>query len=590
MISGNKTVSFDRIQEEKVVYMNIFSSRNRKISKYSDISPYAIENYGSIQKERVSNDEEETEEKREIWYPVVDIAMSKTMYGVARAEGTGHFQMNQTALKELDGVQEIRYLEEDLEDWENNFLAEGEIKLTGFWICKQCDVRNGKVEETIDFLSDDWEGEIEFWSDESGSKEVLYRETVKAKGSCPPEKAEPEGEERYCKALKYSIEYILKNRIKKETSIYNHGLYLFYDHDAKTFRQPSWVWTWGPAISALLDAAQVPEITRDYPKEMLYEAAKQIGEASLRFQLKDPLSPAYGLVYCRRDYNLKIKRGYMEFLSPPDSLFMAGWGWMPLYAKTGEKKYLEAAKLLVEQTWRILQTNEDIIEQDYMMPDNKWKDWILDEAGFGMKAFAELYKEEPDERYREWGKRYIDQVLACFEREDGFWNRMWVRSTKTVWELSYHTRAMGWAMEGLLSSYQLLDDPIYLQKAEKMALAMMEYQSEDGSWYFQFDKGSENTGISEKGTAYWSGLLYRLYDATQNCQYQNAARKALDWCVKNQYFGDDLDGQGGIIGRTPSSGIIYRKFFDISCTYTSAFFADALMRERKYRKYNNKIS
>ena len=139
-------------------------------------------------------------------------------------------------------------------------------------------------------------------------------------------------------------------------------------------------------------------------------------------------------------------------------------------------------------------------------------------------------------------------------------------------------------MEGLLSSYKLLEDIVYLQKAEKMARAMMSYQNEDGSWYFKFDRGAEHTGISEKGTAYWSGLLYRLYDATQNPEYREAARKALDWCVENQYLGEDSDGWGGIIGRTPSSGIIYRRFFDLSCTYTSVFFADALVRGWKHRK------
>lgn len=585
MINRKRTLSLEGNYQGKTVYMDIFSSRNRVISKYSDVSPYAVGDYGSIQNEQVSNDkEEETEEKREIWYPVVDIVLDDSMCGVAAVAGSGRFQMNQTPAEELDGEKEIEYSREKLEDWENNFLASGSAALKNFWIRKRCTVSGGRVEEAVRFLSDDWEGEIEFWAEDSGAREVLYRESVKLKGNRLSENPGESPDDRYWNALRASVDYILKSQVQKKDSIYYQGLHLFYDHDAKTFRQPSWVWTWGPAISALLDAAEMPEVTKVYPRETLYQAAGEIGEATLRFQLKDPDSPAYGLVYCRRDYNLKIKRGYMEFLSPPDSLFMAGWGWMPLYAKTGEKKYLEATKLMVEQTWRILQTNDDIIEQDYMMPDNKWKDWILDEAGFGMKAFAELYKAEPDEKYRQWGKIYIDQILNCFEREDGLWDRMWTRSTKTVWEISYYTRAMGWAMEGLLSSYQLLEDKVYLQKAEKMARAMMSYQNEDGSWYFKFDRGAEHTGISEKGTAYWSGLLYRLYDATQNPEYREAARKALDWCVENQYLGEDSDGWGGIIGRTPSSGIIYRRFFDLSCTYTSAFFADALVRGWKHRK------
>lgn len=582
MINRKKILLSVGTYQKEAIYMDIISSRNRVISKYSDVSPYAVNDYGSIQKEQVSNDtENEVEEKREIWYPVVDVEMDRFTYGIAAVEGFGHFQMNQSPAEKLDGEAKIKYSKENLEDWENNFLTSGSVILKDFWIRKKCLASEGKIEETIVFLSDDWEGEIIFWTENSGIEKLLYRESVQLKGRRQFENQQESNEEKYWNALKASVDYILRSQIQKKDSIYYQGLYLFYDHDARTFRQPSWVWTWGPAVSALLDAAEIPEITKEYPREVLYKAAEEIGEASLRFQLKDPVSPAHGLVFCRRDYNLKIKQGYMEFLSPPDSLFMAGWGWMPLYAKTGKKKYLDATKLLVEQTWRILQTNTDIIEQDYMIPDNKWKDWILDEAGFGMKAFAGLYKAEPDEKYRQWGKIYIDQIRNCFEREDGLWNRMWTRSTKTVWEISYYTRAMGWAMEGLLSSYQLLKDRVYLQKAEKMACAMMNVQNEDGSWYFKFDKGGEQAGISEKGTAYWSGLLYRLYEDTHNLEYKKAAEKALNWCVDNQYFGEDPDGWGGIIGRTPSSGIIYRRFFDLSCTYTSAFFVDALARRRK---------
>lgn len=583
MVDKNIKVSYDIKGSQKHLYFDIISNRNRNISKYSDPSPHDIqvENLNVFQEEQVSNDRTlELAAGREIWYPVVDIQLNYGMSGVAELSGEGRYQINQSSEKMVRGEERAVFEVSELEYWENNLIADDGIRLKSFLIRKEYMDIAGKVEEEIIFLSAEWEGKIVFWTDDSGEKQILHEEEISIKHRViVPEIPEQSGRERYRNALKGSLDYILRSQVKKTDSLYYQGLNLFYDYDARTYRQPSWVWTWGPAISTLLDAAKVPEMEAEYSKEYLYEAAKQIGEASLRFQFTEDAShPAYGLVVCRTDYDVRIKNVCMKFLSPPDSLFLAGWGWMALYRHTGDQKYLEATRLLVEQTERLLHTNEDIIEQDYMIPANEWKDWILDEAGFGMKGIAELYAVLPDERYKACGRLYITQILNCLEREDGLWNRMWTRSTGTVSEISYHTRAMGWAMEGLLSSYQMFKENVYLEKAVKMADAMLKVQNEDGSWYFKFDKGSENQGIAEKGTAYWSGLLYRLYDDTGNPAYLAGAEKALEWCLEHQYWGEDSDGVGGIIGRNPSSGVIYRRFFDLSCTYTSAFFGDALIR------------
>lgn len=58
MINRKRTLSLEGNYQGKTVYMDIFSSRNRVISKYSDVSPYAVGDYGSIQNEQVSNDKE----------------------------------------------------------------------------------------------------------------------------------------------------------------------------------------------------------------------------------------------------------------------------------------------------------------------------------------------------------------------------------------------------------------------------------------------------------------------------------------------------------------------------------------------------
>ena len=72
-------------------------------------------------------------------------------------------------------------------------------------------------------------------------------------------------------------------------------------------------------------------------------------------------------------------------------------------------------QLMVEQTWRILQTNDDIIEQDYMMPDNKWKDWILDEAGIAnVKHFFTLLGKMSFTPYCKESFTYLDKQIFTF--------------------------------------------------------------------------------------------------------------------------------------------------------------------------------
>lgn len=588
-ITAYHRLSFGKIKFkgdlDKMNYLDIISDRNRVISRNSDPSPHiVVEGIDRLQQELVSNDQEgDSARQRDIWYPVVDIDLDETMYGVFELEGTGQYQVNHANPCMLNEAGTAEVPSSVLEHWENQFLADGDISITDFRIRKRCEhvIADGKAE--IQFLSDGWSGRIVLWSDDSGEARVLYEEEIQRKSSLYDNSKETGTKGIYGKALKTTVDYIIRNQVKKKDSRYYQGLYLFYDHDAKTYRQPSWTWTWGPAVNTLMEAAKIPEIAEAYPKDYLYQKACEIGEASLRFQFtEDPAHPAYGLVFCRRDFDLRIKNGWMDFLSPPDSLFMAGWGWMALYRHTGDEKYLEATRLLVEQTAWLLGTNPDIIEQDYMIPANEWKDWILDEAGFGMKGIAELSRALPEKVYKEWGKTYITQILNCLEREDGLWDRMWTRSTQTVSEVSYHTRAMGWAMEGLLSSYELLEEAQYLEKAKKMADVMLKAQNIDGSWNFVFEKGSERQGIAEKGTAYWSGLLYRLYEFTKATAYFDGAEKALGWCLENQYLGEDSDGYGGVIGRNPSSGVIYRRYFDLSCTYTSAFLGDAIIRAWNY--------
>jgi len=89
----------------------------------------------------------------------------------------------------------------------------------------------------------------------------------------------------------------------------------------------------------------------------------------------------------------------------------------------------------------------------------------------------------------------------------------------------------------------------------------------------------EEVGISEKGTALWSLLLYRLHHVTGNPAHLQSARRALRWCLDNQYDGPDPEARGSIVARSQSSAVGYRWWFDVSCAYTSAFYGLAAIEE-----------
>jgi hypothetical protein len=75
-----------------------------------------------------------------------------------------------------------------------------------------------------------------------------------------------------------------------------------------------------------------------------------------------------------------------------------------------------------------------------------------------------------------------------------------------------------------------------------------------------------------------------MYGMTGEQKYLNTARAALNWLINNQYLEADAQGRGGIPAETPQSGVVFRSFFKLSCSYTVSFFALGLLEELKLRE------
>ncbi len=571
----------------------IHSRRNAPVVRLSDPSPHAPARY-TYPPETAG---------REIWFPVVDIAPLPDLQAVATFRNVsagdtvafnGNFRSETTPLQSV-----MRY-SAPLEPWENQlFVVSPGAELTDFFLEIAASTTDHSL--TLVPLAADWAGRIEVgYSDHTGNwtalatTDVLPATTSSAASAPASDSLQPANLRA---ALAGTIDFLLRSQNHTVSSPTQGGLYLFYDLDAATYRRSDWIWTYGPAINLLLDAAQRPEPLFQQRSASLQRAARELAEASLRFQINDPSHPADGLVLCRYDPRTDTVHGAEGYASPADSWFLSGWGWIPYYRTSGDARFLHAAQRLTAAIGRI-QDLDPVIEQDFLLRDGRWKNWTMDESGFGLVGAARTYAETGDAREREIGRRYLQGLLDVLERDDGLWDRTWHRNRDTHadngWPVKAPrgepvliksrrtTRGTGWAMIGLLFAHELLpEENRYLAKATRLAQHLVDAQSTDGHWDFFFAGGPPDAGASAKGTSLWSLLFYRLHEQTHNPEHLQAARRALAWCLRHRYTGPDPQAQGGIPEINRESGVVYRRWNELICGYTMSWFGLALLEELK---------
>jgi hypothetical protein len=574
----------------------IYSHRNSPVSSMTDRSAHAPKDFT----------DRPVQPGTQIWFPVIDVALQPGFHLIAEFEEirpgdsvcfNGNFQ------KICSGLKNRMVYTEHLEHWENQLYVESEnafLKSIAF----EFPVVTGEF--SLKPLSPYWKGSVEVWGKSkkgNWEKLVLKDISIEQKEKLVITRESAITKNLVLQRLGAASEYLVNLRNVNPYSPTYGGLYLFYDLEWDTYRRSDWIWSFGPSIKVLLEASKLGNLPDTYSSETFMTAARQVAEASLRFQERNKDHPAHGLVMCRYDPRTDSPQGAEGFYSPADSYFLAGWGWMPYYNHTGDKRFLDATMMMTESIDRILGPDADqepkLIEQDYLMKAAKWKNWTMDESGFGMKGAEELYQVTKDPYHRAVGKEYITGLLAFLERPDGLWDRTWHRNdslyadngwpvaaprgTPVLIETKKSTRGLGWAMIGLLASHGLMpENDIYLKKAIKLSDHLIEAQAEDGHWDFLFDGGGYPGEISEKGTALWSLLFYQLYEYTKDERHLNTARKALLWCVNNQYMGPKPSpAYGGIMGNNRESGVVYRRFSSLICSYTVAWYGLALLEELK---------
>ncbi len=556
------------------VEVEIISNRNANISSRMDVSNYHPNPQKQLdyQSTHVGN----------IWYPVVDVAIENGMQGELyfNKSDTGYVMVNGPYFKGKEAIEQMVVIPPwKLLTWENLiFVNNKAVEAEAFLLRNKYPSFTKEFRHTFELLTDRWSGTIKIYGVTNGEKELLDSKTFAAAetGSVSSKSGELTSE-NLLNALDATINYLQKSQIKGSSQPSEGGIYMYYDLDAEMYRTAHWSWWWGPAISLFLDAKD--RYPNRFEAKTMETLAREVGEASLNFIWRDRMSELDGALISSWKQNTRFNNGFAGSIIIADALFLAGWGWMPLFQLTGDSIYMKATLDQCSITNNLLDSRE-LIPHSFHIEDNEWYDWYLNEFGFGVEGFAGIYGVLGEEEYRELGKKYIDRYRKYFEREDGTWYREFDIKTRQPVNPNFTTvRGAAWAVEGMIAAERLLPGEGYVEKGKKMADEVLASQLEDGSWPHSIGGAVEKVGVSEKGTAIWSYFLYKLYSQTGEEVYLNAARNALSWCLGNMYFGPKKEALGGIVGISPDSGISYRGWYPMTCSYTSVFLGLAILEE-----------
>lgn len=143
-------------------------------------------------------------------------------------------------------------------------------------------------------------------------------------------------------------------------------------------------------------------------------------------------------------------------------------------------------------------------------------------------------------------------------------------------QLAAHTHTIAYTLRGLLESSQLFHDDSYLQSAQNLALNLIEtYKKDNRQLAGRYDTAwlGDHTYICITGHAQVSFCLFRLYEITQNIEYQMIAKEIFSTIANIP------TRNGAIAGSKPFSGAYLPYHYP---NWAAKFWLDAHMKYEQY--------
>lgn len=338
------------------------------------------------------------------------------------------------------------------------------------------------------------------------------------------------------------------------------SFYGAWDSSREAYRLPSWVWTSGVVVEALLSHGRTGWLNEftDLLRKIPFDGVGSGRSMVVRWDLMRD-SPS----------------GITPWLSPNDMAHFAAHG---LLGDGIASFYPQASELAIEFGDWILANAIDTdgqLAKGYRLDLGVWeRSWLYVDAAYTTELFVELYELTGNQKYLDASRSFLEWFVQRFVAGNGIVAKGWSISGSSD---AGYLRGYAWALAGLVAHCSCDSANPRLREALTVVVAsILANQEENGSWLYT--QGQSSSGECPKTTAAMAYYLLKAEEVKpligdelwQGCQI--AATRAIRWLTEKMNLDSRSPGSGGISAWTEEGAIVGCRRADVAMVYSSAFF------------------